>query len=118
MSWQARLDEAARAYERRRGEMVPWWVTLDEPTDTFWATTRESGDGWTLAVVARVIYSNRVPTSVERTSDPDVALVRAAHPMEHIAVDEGDMGAFVASLRRYGRHGTYRKSGTSKEYRF
>lgn len=118
MSWQADLAEAARAERARRGEVVPWLVRLDEPTDVLWATTRDAGGEWTLCAIARVLYSNRVPFDTTATSDPTIVRVAPKRPIEVLAVDEGDMRLLMATLRRYGHHGTYRKSGTTREYKF
>ncbi len=118
MSWQQALAEAARAERVRKGRVQPWWVRLDQPADVLWATTREAGEGWTLCAIARTLYSNRVPFDAAPTADPEVMRVTPARPVELLAVDEGDMRLVMAALRRYGHHGTCRKAGTDRTYRF
>lgn len=118
VSWQAALAEAAMAERRRRGEVRPWWVRLDEPAEVLWATTREAGEGWTLCAVARTLYCNDMRWRADETTDPTILRITPARPVEWLAVDEGDMPLVMAALRRYGHHGAYRKSGTDREYRF
>jgi hypothetical protein len=119
MPWQVSLEDAKRqAQERMEGRPALWWVTLDEPTDEIWASTPESGDGWSLCAFAQALYGNGRRFSVERTTDPRVALIRLEVPVEHLVVFEEGMPAVMRSLRAYCQHGKYRKAGTEKEYRF
>jgi len=118
MSWQAELAEAARQAKARRGRLEPWWVRFETPTDQLWATTPESGEGWTLCAIARTLYAMGRTFEVVRSTDPAQALVRSSVPLEFLAVDEGDMKLVMAAVRRSGLHGHYRKAGTEKEYRF
>ena len=117
MSWQGELREAAEAARERRGRLQPWWVKFDKDCDRLWATTPESGEGWTLCAIARTLYAMGRTFEVAESTDPKQALVRF-EPQEYLAVDESDMALVMQAVRRSGHHGTYRKAGTEKEYRF
>ena len=118
MSWQAELAEAARQASVRRGRVEPWWVKFDVPTDRLWCTTPESGDGFTLCAVARTLYGMGREFKVRRSSDERMALVEVRTPQEFLAVEESDMALVMVAVRATGLHGTYRKAGTEREYRF
>lgn len=117
MSWQAELREAAQAARERRGRIEPWWVRFDTDCHQLWATTPESGEGWTLCAVARTLYGMGRRFDVERSADPRQALV-TFEPQGFLAVDESDMALVMRAVRHSGWHGTYRKAGTDKEYKF
>ena len=118
MSWQAELAEAARQAATRRGRVEPWWVKFETPADRIWCTTPESGEGWNLCAVARTLYGMGREFKVQRSSDERMALVKVRHPQEFLAVEESDMRLVMVAMRATGLHGTYRKAGTEKEYRF
>lgn len=117
MSWQAELAEAALQSRERRGRLQPWWVTFDGECDRLWATTPRSGEGWTLCAVARTLYAMGRRFAVADSTDPRQALVRF-EPQEFLAVEESDMALVMQAVRHSGWHGTYRKAGTDKEYKF
>lgn len=93
-------------------------MELSEPTDKVWCTTRESGDGWTMAAVGRALYGNDVRMSRQPTTDPRVELIRLERAVSTLAVDEGDMPLVMRSLRMGSCHGRYRKAGTQEWYEF
>ena len=70
MSWQGELREAAEAARERRGRLQPWWVKFDTDCDRLWATTPESGDGWTLCAIARTLYAMGRTFDVAESTDP------------------------------------------------
>jgi len=117
VSWQGELREAAEAARERRGRLQPWWVKFDTDCGELWATTPESGEGWTLCAIARTLYAMGRTFEVTDSTDINHALVTFA-PQEYLAVEESDMALVMQAVRRSGHHGTYRKAGTEKEYRF
>ena len=118
MSWQAELAEAARQAKARSGRLEPWWVIFESPIDQIWATTPESGEGWTLCAIARTLYAMGRTFEVVRSTDERMALVRLGTVAEYLAVEESDMTPVMRSVRMSGLHGRYRKAGTEREYRF
>ena len=112
MSWQGDLArQAEEALERARGRPRPWWVCFDElPQGVF-------AEGADRIVVARTLYAMRAPVRPAPTDRPECEFY-ALDGVERLAVDEEDMPAVMRCVRLTGLHGTYRKAGTDKEYRF
>lgn len=114
----------AEAVRRARAEAGPrpgvqrlWAVRLDPPVEGIWATTPEAGGTAELFAVARTLYGMDRRFSVSASDDPALVLVRTG-PTELLVVEEDDMAPLMSAVRRTGAHGTYRKTGTDKEYGF
>lgn len=107
----ATRELADRAAERSRDR---WWVSLDEPTTTVFATVADKAHVNLMAA----LYADRMVAHVAATDRPDVACIRAECPICVLAVAEELMPTLMATLRANGCHGHYRKAGTRKEYRF
>ena len=118
MSWQAELAQAAEQARGRVGRVEPWWVRFEAPCRELWATTPAAGTDFELCAVARTLYAMGRTFEAVPSSDARQALVRIFQPQEFLAVEQEDMRLVMASVRRSGCHGTYRKAGTDKEYRF
>lgn len=91
-----------------------WWVYLDEPTTTLFATTDDNAH----ASLASVLYADRMPAHVAKTDKPGVACIRTETPICVLAVAEESMKTIMRTIRSNNLHGMYRKAGTRKEYRF
>ena len=112
MSWQADLNaEVEAARERAKERPQPWWVSFDELPQGIFA------EGMDRIVVARTLYAMRVPVRPAPT-DRDGCEFYALDGVERLAVDEEDMPAVMRCVRLTGLHGTYRKAGEEREYRF
>lgn len=90
-----------------------WGVRLDGPAERLYCDL-----GGLMALVRALYGMDAQGWRVLDTTDPDVMLVELGRPLEWIAAEESDMRALMACLRRNGMHGSYRKAGTEKEYRF
>lgn len=112
MSWQADLNrQAEEALERARGRPKPWWIFFDDLPQGIFA------DGTDRVVVARTLYAMRVPVLPAPTDRKECEFY-ALDGVERVVVDEEDMPAVMRCVRLTGLHGSYRKAGTDKEYRF
>ena len=112
MSWQADLNaEVEAARERAKSRPRPWWVYADGLFRDLFA---EGDDRY---VMDRTLYGMRL--AVPRgTTDRETCSVYHLGGIEFIVADEEDMPAVMRCVRMSGLHGTYRKAGTDKEYRF
>lgn len=112
MSWQADLNrQVEEALERARGRPKPWWIAFDQLPQGIFA------EGMDRIVIARTLYAMRVPVRPAPTDRPECEFY-ALDGVERLSVDEEDMPAVMRCVRLTGLHGTYRKAGTEKEYRF
>lgn len=112
MSWQADLNrQAEEALERVSGRPQPWWVTFDELPQGIFA------EGDDRIVIARTLFSMRAPVRPAPTDRAECEFY-AIDGVERLVADEEDMPAVMRCVRLTGLHGTYRKAGTEKEYRF
>ena len=110
--WQARLArEADEALERAKGRPQPWMVRFSPPTPGIFA----QGDD--RHVMDRTLFSMRVPLIRQATDREDVVWY-CLGGMELLVAEESDMTAVMRCVRMSGLHGTYRKAGEEKEYRF
>ena len=112
MSWQADLNaEVEAARERAKSRPRPWWVIFDElPQGVF-------AEGDDRIVVARTLFSMRVPVRPAPTDRAECEFY-ALDGVERLVAEEEDMPAVMRCVRLTGLHGTYRKAGEEKEYRF
>ena len=112
MSWQADLArQAEEALERARGRPQPWWVRFDElPQGVF-------AEGMDRIVIARTLYAMRLPVRPAPTDRAECEFY-ALDGVERIVAEESDMRAVMRCVRLTGLHGTYRKAGETKEYKF
>ena len=112
MSWQADLNaEVEAARERAKSRPRPWWVCFDElPHGVF-------AEGTDRIVIARTLFSMRVPVRPAPTDRAECEFY-ALDGVERLVAEEDDMTAVMRCVRLTGLHGTYRKAGTDKEYRF
>lgn len=110
--WQARLRQAvAESRERAAERPAPWWVRFDGlPQGVF-------AEGADAHVMARTLFAMREPVRPTPTDREGVTF----YPLdgcERIVADESDMRAVMRCVRLTGLHGTYRKAGETREYRF
>ena len=112
MSWQADLARAAEeSLERARERPQPWWVYADGLFRDLFA------EGADRHVIDRTLHGMRL--AVPRgTTDRETCSVYHLDGVEYLVADEEDMPAVMRCVRLTGLHGTYRKAGTDKEYRF
>jgi len=103
---------AARIATERNGPI--WGVTLDDPPTQLFCDR----DNFELPNTVAVLSACRIPISMSKTDNDNVALVNAEHPICSLGVPEPFMPLFVGTLRKNGLHGKYRQSGTDKEYEF
>ena len=112
MSWQADLNrQAEEALERARGRPKPWWVRFDQLPQGIFA------EGTDRIVIARTLYGMRLPVRPAPTDREDCEFY-ALDGVERLVAEESDMPAVMRCVRLTGLHGTYRKAGTKKDYRF
>jgi hypothetical protein len=90
-----------------------WAVVTDEPLQRVFCTP-----GPQLTGVVAVMVADRYQFSISDTDREGIQCVNVQIPREVFAIAESFMAGFVGALRANGVHGTYRKSGTAKEYRF
>ena len=112
MGWQADLQRQVAECRKRDAERPqPWWVRFSPlPAGIF-------ADGDDRHAVNRTLYYMRVlvrPTPTDREGVTWYPL----DGIECLVVEESDMPAVMRCVRLTGLHGTYRKAGTEKEYRF
>lgn len=112
MSWQADLARAAEeSLERARERPHPWWVRFDAPANGIFAQGQDAH------VINRTLFAMREPVRPTPTDREGVTF----YPLdsaEFIVADEADMHAVMRCVRLTGLHGSYRKAGAEKEYRF
>ena len=111
-SWQAALSrqvEERRKWDKSRPR--PWWVCFDElPHGVF-------AEGTDRIVIARTLYAMRVPVRPAPTDRAECEFY-ALDGVERLVAEESDMPAVMRCVRLTGLHGSYRKAGETKEYKF
>ena len=113
------VPEEQERYRRRVEETKVWWVRFDSPVELVFCDRAHAasvlnadyGISW-----AGVGVSHR-PKRLQ-TDDPETVCFKFEAPIEAMAVEEAFMGGWMQVVRSNGYHGTYRKAGTEKEYRF
>lgn len=103
----------------RVGETRVWWVEFDQPVERIFCSTAElstvveadSGVAW-MGLETRH-YPRRMPTDRE-----GVWCCEYAIPIDRMAVDHEWMPLWMRIVRENGLHGSYRESGTEREYEF
>lgn len=90
-----------------------WCVRTDEPLGRIFCK-----DGMELARVAGALMCVRERFEVMGTNVAGVSCVEPSAPVTVLAVPDSFMPGLMAALRANGAHGTYRKAGTEREYRF
>ena len=112
MSWQAALRrQAEESREWAERQSRPWWVYADGLFRDLFA------EGDDRHVIDRTLYGMRL--AVPRgTTDRETCSAYHLGGIELIVAEEEDMPAIMRCVRMSGYHGTYRKAGTDKEYRF
>ena len=111
-SWQAELSrqvEERREWAERQPR--PWWVYADGLFRDLFA------EGDDRIAVDRTLYGMRLAVPRGPT-DRETCSVYHLDGVEYLVADEEDMPAVMRCVRLTGLHGTYRKAGTDKEYRF
>lgn len=112
MSWQSDLNaEVDAARERAKERPQPWWVYADGLFHDLFA------EGDDRHVINRTLYGMRLAVPRGPT-DRETCSVYHLDGIEYIVADEEDMPAVMRCVRMSGLHGTYRKAGEEKEYRF
>lgn len=112
MSWQADLDaEVEAARERAKEQSRPWWVYADGLFRDLFA------EGDDRHVMDRTLYGMRLAVPRGPT-DRDTCSVYHLGGTEYLVVEESDMPAVMRCARMSGYHGSYRRAGENKEYRF
>lgn len=110
--WQAALDrqvEDAREWASR--QPAPWWVRFHMPARGIFA------EGDDHHVMTRTLFAMRLPVRPAPTDRAECEFYQL-DGVERLVVNEEDMPAVMRCVRLTGLHGTYRKAGTDKEYRF
>lgn len=112
-SWQARLQrQAQEAHEMALARPRPWVVTIDGLCNGLFA----SGPEEEVAVAATLIGMGE-PCRAMETSSADVSWFPVGG-RERLVSDESNMRGLMRAVRRSALHGSYRKSGTDKVYKF
>ena len=110
--WQAALKrQAEEARERAARQPAPWWIVFDAPA---WGVFAEGDDRH---AIHRTLYRMREPVNPAPTDRAGVTYY-ALDDLERIVAEESDMPAVMRCVRLTGLHGTYRKAGETREYRF
>lgn len=104
--------QAEEAHERALRRPRPWWVRFDPPARGLFAAT-----GGELVAVCATLVGMREPVEIRETTDEAQRYV-PLDLLELLVCDEANMRALMSAVRRSGLHGTYRQSGTDKEYGF
>lgn len=113
MSWQADLNaEVEAACERAGHRPRPWWVRFSPPL-----LQGVFAEGDDRHVMARTLFAMRVPVRPTPT-DRDGCEWYPLDGVERLVVEESDMPAVMRCVRLTGLHGTYRKAGEERDYRF
>lgn len=110
--WQARLRrqvEERREWAERQPQ--PWWVRADGLFRDLFA------EGDDRHVMDRTLYGMRLVVPRGPT-DRETCSVYHLGGIEFIVADEEDMPAVMRCVRMSGYHGSYRRSGERKEYKF
>lgn len=112
-SWQAALEREAReAHERSLADPRPWVVVFDELCQGLFS------DGVAQSTsVAAVHVGMRIPAK-PRSTDRDGVTYWELGGIERLCAGEAFMPGLMGAIRLSGLHGTYRKAGEKKEYRF
>lgn len=112
MSWQADLNaEVEAARERAKERPRPWWVHADGLFRDLFA------EGDDRHVMDRTLFAMRMAVPREPT-DRETCSVYRLGGIERIVADEADMPAVMRCVRMSGYHGSYRKAGEEREYKF
>lgn len=110
--WQAALDRQAEdVREWAARQPAPWWVRFHTPARGIFA------EGDDHHVMTRTLFAMRLPVCPAPT-DREGVTYYPLDDVEYLVADEADMHAVMRCVRLTGLHGTYRKAGTDKEYRF
>lgn len=104
-----RLVEESREWAERQPQ--PWLVYADGLFRDLFA---EGDDRY---VMDRTLFAMRMAVPREPT-DRESCSVYHLGGIERIVADEADMPAVMRCVRLTGLHGTYRKAGETKEYKF
>ena len=110
--WQARLAEQARERDEwSERQPRPWWVYADGLFRDLFA------EGDDRIAVERTLYGMRM--AVPRvTTDRETCSAYHLGGIEYLVAEESDMPAVMRCVRMSGYHGSYRKAGEEKEYKF
>lgn len=110
--WQSALQrqvEAAREWAREQPR--PWWVHADGLFRDLFA------EGDDRHVIDRTLFAMRVAVPRGPT-DRETCSVYRLCGVEYIVAEEADMPAVMRCVRMSGYHGSYRRAGEEREYRF
>ena len=110
--WQARLRQQVE--ERREWaerQPAPWWIVFDAPARGIFA------EGDDRHVIDRTLYGMRLAVPRGPT-DRESCSVYHLDGVEYLVADEEDMPAVMRCVRMSGYHGSYRRAGEKKEYKF
>ena len=111
-TWQAELqNQVAKRREWAARQPAPWWIRFDAPARGIFA------EGVDTHVMARTLYAMRVPVHPTPTDRAGVVYY-ALDDLERVVAEESDMRAVMRCVRLTGLHGTYRRAGETREYRF
>ena len=111
-SWQSALRrQVAERQERDARQPAPWWVRFDAPAKGVFSQGQDAH------VMNRTLYAMRVPVRPTPT-DMDGVTFYPLDDAELVVAEESDMPAVMRCVRLTGLHGTYRKAGEEREYRF
>lgn len=112
MGWQTDLQrQVAERRERDARRPAPWWIVFDAPARGIFA----QGDD--RHAIHRMLYGMREPVRPASTDRAGV-IYYPLDDLERIVAEEPDMHAVMRCVRLTGLHGSYRKAGETREYRF
>lgn len=112
MGWQADLQrQVAERRERDAERPQPWWVYADGLFRDLFA------EGDDRHVMDRTLYGMRLAVPRGPT-DRETCSVHHLGGIEYLVAEESDMPAVMRCVRMSGYHGSYRRAGETKEYRF
>ena len=112
VSWQAALNrQLEEARERAKHRPQPWLSHGRPPTNGVFAAEADR-----LAMV-RTLIGMRLPVRPAPTDREGVTYYTIDF-RELLVAEESDMPAVMRCVRLTGLHGTYRKAGETREYRF
>ena len=111
-SWQARLRqqvEERREWAERQPQ--PWWVRADGLFRDLFA------EGDDRIAVERTLYGMRMACPRSPT-DRETCSAYHLGGIEYIVAEESDMPAIMRCVRMSGYHGSYRRAGKKREYKY
>lgn len=103
--------ERSRRFHAKRRERL-WWVQFDSLLFTLLADAEEC-TAW-----ERTFYCDRIPYRKAKTDREGVWRLTPTVERESVVVEECDMAKAMRALRKNGVTGSYRRAGTTREYRF